>query len=85
MLSANPQVEEGVIKILVGYFSAGRRNITPDSRLVEELLIDSISLIEVVMLLNEAFKVEIPQKEVAQWKAVADITRSVMNCDYSLG
>lgn len=81
MSFAHPHVEESVVKVLVGYFSTARGKITADSRLVEDLFVDSISLVEVVMLLNETFSVEIPQEEVAQWKAVEDITRSVMSCD----
>lgn len=76
-LSVELEVEHQVIKVLSDYFPAGRRKIEIASRLVEDLYVDSIGLIEIVMALNDAFKIELPDTEVGEWKTVKDICRLV--------
>ncbi|EJM75651.1 acyl carrier protein [Pseudomonas sp. GM49] len=68
-----------VIKVLSDYFPVGRREITLTSRLVEDLYVDSISLVEIVMALNETFGIELPEDRVGLWRTVEDVYESVMN------
>ncbi|MNY59292.1 Acyl carrier protein [compost metagenome] len=70
---ADAQIERQVIKILSVYFPAGRRKIEIGSRLVEDLYVDSIGFVEIAMMLNEAFSMEMPEAGVARWMTVADI------------
>ncbi|WP_448106928.1 phosphopantetheine-binding protein [Pseudomonas azerbaijanoccidentalis] len=70
---ADAQIEREVIRVLSEYFPADRRRIEVGSRLVEDLYVDSMNVVEIVMMLNEVFSVELPQKGVAEWKAVSDI------------
>lgn len=72
-LSAELEVEHRVIKVLSDYFPAVHRKIEMASRLVEDLYVDSIGLVEIVMALNTAFKIELPDTEVGEWKTVKDI------------
>jgi acyl carrier protein len=74
---ADLQIESQVIKVLSEYFPVGRRKIERASRLVEDLYVDSMSLVEIVMALNESFAIELPQAQVSEWKTVEDICRSV--------
>lgn len=74
------EVERQVIKVLSIYVQMGRRPIEADSRLVEDLYVDSMSVVEIVMALNEVFGVELPQQGVAKWRTVADIVCLVQNC-----
>ncbi|WP_256672691.1 acyl carrier protein [Pseudomonas sp. C1C7] len=78
------EIENQVIRILMDYFKSTRRNITPNSRLVEDLYIDSMSLVELVMALNESFAIELPEDEVAQWKTVRDICTSIVSCPHTM-
>lgn len=78
--SAQFDIESRVIKVLSDYFTVGRRRIDCGSRLVEDLYVDSMSLVEIVMALNEAFQVEMPATGVAQWRTVADIVSVVRTC-----
>ncbi|WP_095051960.1 acyl carrier protein [Pseudomonas sp. Irchel s3b2] len=78
--SAQCEVECQVIKVLSDYFSVDRRKVEVDSRLVEDLYVDSMSLVEVVMALNEVFGVELPEGGVAEWKTVRDICCLVDKC-----
>lgn len=71
--NAGLDTESRVIKVLSDYFSMGRLNVERGSRLVEDLYVDSMNLVEIVMALNEAFETELPAAEVAQWRTVADI------------
>ncbi|MGH8347947.1 MAG: acyl carrier protein [Pseudomonas sp.] len=71
------EVESKVIKVLSDYFPAGRRKIQIDSRLVEDLCVDSISLVEIVMALNETFGIELPEVDVGTWRTVKDVCFSV--------
>ena len=68
-----------VIKVLSDYFPVGRREISLTSRLVEDLYVDSISLVEIVMALNEAFDIDIPEDSVGLWRTVEDVCESVMS------
>jgi acyl carrier protein len=68
-----------VIKVLSDYFPVGRREIALTSRLVEDLYVDSISLVEIVMALNETFGIEFPEDRVGLWRTVEDVCESVMN------
>lgn len=71
------EVENEIIKVLSDYFPAGRRKTQIDSRLVEDLYVDSISLVEIVMALNETFGIELPEAEVGTWRTVKDVCFSV--------
>lgn len=71
------EIERLVIKVLSDYLPVGRRKIESSSRLVEDLYVDSMSVVEIVMILNEAFGVELSAGAVSEWVTVADISRSV--------
>ena len=47
--------------------------IKPESRLREDLDLDSIGLVEAIVLVEEAFKVQVSQDDVAYLKTVADV------------
>ena len=66
-------LEREVIKVLSDYFSVARGTIESDSRLVEDLYVDSVGMIEIVMALNEKFGIDLPDGGVERWKTVGDI------------
>lgn len=73
MQSDELEIERKVIKVLSDYFPVGRRTIEARSRLVEDLYVDSMNVVEIVMIVNEVFDVELPQADVAKWRLVSDI------------
>jgi acyl carrier protein len=77
--NAGLDTESQVIKVLSEYFSMDRLNIQRGSRLVEDLYMDSMNLVETVMVLNEAFDTELPASQVAEWRTVADIISLVQS------
>lgn len=77
--NAGLDTESQVIKVLSEYFSMDRLNIQRGSRLVEDLYMDSMNLVETVMVLNEAFDTDLPASQVAEWRTVADIISLVQS------
>ncbi|WP_139235999.1 acyl carrier protein [Pseudomonas sp. NFACC24-1] len=71
-------VETEVIRLLSGYFSTVPRSLSGNSRLVEDLNFDSVDLVEVVMLVEGVFKVELSADEIERWRFVSDIVGLVM-------
>jgi len=76
-LTVKLETERKVFQVLSDYLKVNRRTIELDCRLVEDFYIDSIGLVEVVMALNQAFGVELPEDAVEQWKIVMDICTSL--------
>ena len=83
MQSIDFEIENQVIRILSDSFSVGHSVIDASSRLVEDLYIDSMGVVEIVMALNGIFHVVLPQSEVAGWRVVADIVSSVVRVSAS--
>jgi acyl carrier protein len=51
--------------------------ITPESRLLEELALDSLDLVAVILNLQDAFQVEIDPDALPQMQTVADLAASL--------
>nr|WP_256590958.1 phosphopantetheine-binding protein [Pseudomonas sp. ERMR1:02] len=73
MLSVELEIDRQVICVLAATLFVGRRQVEVESRLVEDLYMDSISMVEVVMALNEMFGIELSESGVEEWKTVKDI------------
>ncbi|MCU1761467.1 phosphopantetheine-binding protein [Pseudomonas sp. 14P_8.1_Bac3] len=67
-----------VFEVLADCLSLERRKIQPGSRLVEDLSADSITVVEMVMALNDRFGIELPAAGVESFRTVADVCRLVM-------
>ncbi|SCW45140.1 MULTISPECIES: acyl carrier protein [unclassified Pseudomonas] len=77
-MSENPsEIIQAVIKSLALGIPRGNRVIGDASRLVEDLFIDSMSLVELVLELNNAFGIELSEDEVEAWRTVQDVVDSV--------
>lgn len=66
-------IEEQVIKILSECLPKAPANLGVCSRLVEDLHMDSITLVEFVLALNEMVEIEVPAERVAEWRTVEDV------------
>lgn len=77
MSVAEATTESKVIRLLAGYFSKAHQKISSSSRLVEDLNADSVDIVEVVMIVEEAFNVELSTSQVAEWRSVVDIVNSI--------
>ncbi|WP_256577356.1 acyl carrier protein [Pseudomonas sp. R37(2017)] len=73
-------LERQVIQVVSVYLRVDRQTIRSDSRLVEDLCVDSVGVVEIVMSINEAFGIDLADVDVAQWRTVGDICRLVSVC-----
>ncbi|EJL01411.1 acyl carrier protein, putative [Pseudomonas fluorescens Q2-87] len=70
-------IESKVIALLSGYFPTSQGKIGRCSRLVEDLNVDSVDVVEIIIMLDEAFNVDLPPYQVEAWNSVSDIIHSV--------
>jgi acyl carrier protein len=81
MMDIRSELINGQVKeILLPYFTETKGPIGGGSRLVEDLCVDSVDVVEVIMALNEAFDIDLPDAEASEWRTVADICCSVRVC-----
>lgn len=56
-------VEEKMIDIIVDQLSVDKEKVVPGASFVDDLGADSLDLVELIMAMEEAFDVEIPDEE----------------------
>lgn len=71
------EIEKQVKEILAKRLNIEQGKISPESKLVEDLGMDSFGAIEVVFELEDRFKIEIPEKDLAEAKKVEDIVKYI--------
>lgn len=70
-------VLEKVIEILADQLSVDPDIITEDSNLVDDLDADSLSVIDLIMCLEDEFGIEVPDTEVENLKTVGAIVHYI--------
>lgn len=70
-------VLEKVIEIVADQLSVEPSEITEDSNLVDDLDADSLDVVDLVMSIEDAFNVEIPDTEVENLKTVGEIAQFI--------
>lgn len=68
----NPQIVEKVRQIIAEQLGVDENEITPSSSFVDDLGADSLDTVELVMALEEAFDVEIPDEDAEKIRTVQD-------------
>ncbi len=73
-MTANQQQDvEGKIKaIVVSQLGVDEKAVAPKSKFIEDLGADSLDIVELVMAMEEAFGIDIPDEEAENIKTVAD-------------
>ncbi len=59
-------IEERLKKIIVDQLGAEESEITPSTDLIEDLRADSLDLVELQMVVEEQFDIEIPDDDIEQ-------------------
>lgn len=72
-------VFEKIAAILAEQLDVDENSITPDSLLVEDLGADSLDAIDIVMSVEDEFKIEVPDEIVEKIESVNDILTFVEN------
>ncbi len=66
-----------VKETMVDTLGCDEEKITMEAKLAEDLSIDSLDAVELVMALEEAFGIKIPDEELANMKTVGNIVECV--------
>lgn len=76
------EAEKMIIGFVARYCDIPEDQVKPESRLEEDLMLDSLSILEIAIDVEEEFDVEIEEFEV---KTVGDIIVKVAHCRRVLG
>ena len=70
-------IEEKVTKIVAEQFEVPAEKITMRSLFMDDLKADSLSVVELVLAIEEAFNLEIPDEDAEKIKTVGDVVNYV--------
>ncbi len=70
-------IEDKVIKIVADQFEVPADKITTKSLFTDDLKADSLSVVELVLAIEEAFGLEIPDEDAEKIKTVGDVVNYV--------
>lgn len=65
-------IEDKVRKIVAEQFEVAVDKVTPTARFIDDLKADSLSVVELVLAIEEAFGLEIPDEDAEKIKTVGD-------------
>jgi acyl carrier protein len=68
---------EKVQEALVNQLGIDAEDITEDSKIMEDLGADSLDVIELVMILEEEFDMEIPDSDIEELSTVGDVVEYI--------
>ncbi len=68
-MTINPKIK----KMIVDQLGVEDNQVTPEASFVEDLKADSLDIVELVMSMEEAFDIEIPDQEAETLKTVGDV------------
>jgi acyl carrier protein len=71
------QIEQDTIEIIAASLKADAKTISKDSKFSDDLGIDSLELVELIMKLEEKFKVTIPDADANKLQTINDIVEYI--------
>jgi acyl carrier protein len=66
------QIEKKVKDIICAQLEVSPEQVKPAASFVDDFKADSLAVVELVLALEEAFKIEIPEEDIEQIKTVQD-------------
>ena len=70
-------IEQKIKAIIIEQLGVDEEEVTPQASFVEDLGADSLDIVELVMAMEEEFKIEIPDEDVENLKTVQDVTNYI--------
>lgn len=67
------EMQKKVMEIIANQLGVDREMVTPEANVVDDLGADSLDVVELVMALEEAFGIEIPDEDAEKIRTVKDI------------
>jgi acyl carrier protein len=72
-------VEDRIKSIIVNQLGADEKAVIPEAKFIEDLGADSLDIVELVMAMEEAFSIDIPDEEAENIRSVEDAINYVKN------
>ena len=72
-------VEDRIKTIIVNQLGAEEGAVIPEAKFIEDLGADSLDIVELVMAMEEAFSIDIPDDEAENIRSVEDAVNYVKN------
>ena len=73
------KIFEKIVKILSAQFKAEEEDNTMETNIIEDLGADSLDVVDIIMAIEDEFKVEVPDTEVENIKTVGDVVNYIKN------
>ena len=73
------EIMEKISKVIVEKLGVKEEKVTPEATFVDDLGADSLDQVELIMALEDAFDIEIPDEEAEKLKKVQDVIDYVKN------
>ena len=68
-----PELETRVTSIVKQQLDVEQAQLVPEANLLDDLGADSLDVVELVMALEEEFKIEVPDEDVENMRTIKDI------------
>ncbi|HWP30258.1 MAG TPA: acyl carrier protein [Fimbriimonadales bacterium] len=68
---------ERVKEVIVAELACKEEDVTPDARFVEDLGADSLDVVQLVMVLEDKFQIDIPDEDVERLRTVDDVVNYI--------
>jgi len=72
------EIEIRVRKIVAEQLGVAPTEITPTANILDDLGADSLDVVELVMALEDAFQIEVPDEDMEAIRTVGDVERFVL-------
>ena len=72
------EVEAKIKEIIVEQLNVDESEVTPDASFIDDLGADSLDIVELVMAIEEAFDIEIPDEDAEKIRTVKDAIEYVL-------
>ncbi|MBW8484844.1 acyl carrier protein [Actinomadura parmotrematis] len=84
-VATEQQILDGLAEIIDDIVGIDKSEVTPEKNFIDDLDIDSLSMVEIAVAAQDQFGVEIPDDELRNLKTVKDVINFVQNLQQQQG
>jgi acyl carrier protein len=74
------RLTEELVELVAGQLGVERAEVVADARILDDLGADSLDVVELVMALEEAFGIAVPDEAIERLHTLGDVQRYVEGC-----